>query len=193
MQNSFARITTGLNVGDLLGAIDKHPELWGEITARQTTPGSAHADTESIFLRWAKTQTVDAVFTEIPAIDYPATEKLPAAKQLIDHVMEIVGASKLGRAMLTSLNPGGLIKPHVDEGEYADHYERFHVVIKSEDGNKFFARDNNQTEVASMQTGELWWFNHKAEHWVINYSRFPRIHLIIDAVAPLYRRERHAV
>jgi membrane peptidoglycan carboxypeptidase len=41
----------GLNVEPLLQQLAAHPELWDEITVRQAYPGSAHADTQCIFVR----------------------------------------------------------------------------------------------------------------------------------------------
>lgn len=188
MQN-FQRLTTGLPVAALNAAIGRQPELWAEITDRQSYDGSAHRATETIFLRWCKGQTLEAAFTEIPAIDYPATVKLPGAYSLIQEAMKKIGSTELGRVLIVSLKPKGMITAHVDEGAYADHYERFHLVLEAEVGNCFFCDD----EMVEMKPGELWNFDHKKSHWVWNDSDNPRVHLIIDAVAPDFRRERNAL
>ncbi len=172
--------------------LEKQPEIWGEITDRQTTPGSPHSDTKSIFLRWCASKDIPAVFTEIPAIDYPAMDKLMEVWPLLHEIENLVGSKQLGRVMIVKLEAGGMIDAHVDEGAYADHYERFHLPLQSNKDNCFFVESDDGTggEFATMLPGELWWFNHKKRHWASNLGDQPRIHLIIDAVAPKYRRER---
>lgn len=191
MQSLFDRITTGVDVRPLMAALDANPKLWDHITARQDHPTSPHKDTKTIFLRWCKEVSVATVFTDLESVDYPALDVLGDARPMIAMVAEKVGATKVGRVILTSLQPGGFIPPHADEGAYADHFERFHVVLKSEPGNVFVVEhDPKHYESANMEAGELWCFNHKKVHHVFNGSRSSRIHLIVDAVAPSYRRER---
>ncbi len=189
MLQHFERLSTGLPIQPLLEAIARKPELWRDITARQSTPGSAHKYTESIFLRWARELTIEACFNDIEAVNYPALGELPEALPLIADVIDRVDGGKLGRVLITSLAPGGTISKHSDEGAVADHYERFHICLQSDEGNTFSA-SIDQAETVRMRPGQLWWFNHKAEHWLANHSTRPRLHLIIDVVAPKYRRER---
>lgn len=183
---NFSKIATGIDVSKIANALRAQPDLFDEITERQSYEGSAHKDTKAIFLRWCKGLSVYAAFTEIPAFNFPAMGKLPEAHELINLVTTAVGAKELGRLLIVSLRPGGVIAPHADEGVYADHYERFHLVLDSDEGNYFHVGD----ETAEMRTGELWWFNHKECHTVANNSSRERIHMIIDCVAPAYRRER---
>ena len=162
----FLRLATGLDVSKLMGELDAQPQLFDEITGRQDYPGSAHKDTKCVFLRWCKGLDVTSAFTEIPAFDFPAMGKLPAAHELINYSIHRANAQQLGRVLIAKLRPGGVITPHADEGAYADFYERFHVVLKSEDGNIFRCED----ETVEMKTGDLWCFNHKSEH-EFNYNQ----------------------
>lgn len=187
--NSFIRIARSLPIDPLLAELAEAPELWGEITARQDHPASPHRDTEAVFLRWCAALDVASVFNDLHAVDYPALRALRGSLDpLLAEVYGRVGGTELGRVMLVSLKPGGTITPHIDEGAYADHYERFHLSLQSEPGNAFYAGD----EGTHMLPGELWWFNHKELHSVVNFSSTPRLHLIADIVAPTYRRERAA-
>jgi len=191
MQPAFSIISRALHIKPLLSAITSYPELWTQITARQYTVGSAHQDTETIFLRWAKLQTIEAVFKEIEAVDYPALNKLYPARALIAEAMRLTHSKELGRVIITKLKPNGFIDPHIDEGDYADHYERFHIPLQSEGDNSFFVEhEPGHAEVLNMKPGNLVWFNHKKRHWVMNASQTDRIHLIIDAVAPLFKVPR---
>lgn len=186
---NFECLDAGLDVAPLARALESQPELWDEITLRQDFEGSPHQDTKCILLRWCKGLSLDAAFTEIQAFDRPAMSALKEAHGLINHVLGKVAATELGRVLIASLKAGGKILPHADEGTYADHFERFHIVLESEDGNVF----NCGNESTVMKPGELWCFNHKTKHEAWNFSQAPRTHLIIDAVAPQFRKERAEV
>ncbi len=192
MRASLKCLNTDMDVRPLLTSIEAQPDLWDQIQARQHTPGSPHVDTRSIFLRWSAQQTIEAVFSDVESIDYPAFNRLPQARDLLALSAAIVGAKQIARVMLVSLKPGGTITPHVDEGVYADTFERFHLVLQSDFGNEFHVDelDPKVWQTAMMRPGELWWFNHKRTHWVENFSNRERIHLIMDMLAPDFRTER---
>lgn len=191
MQN-LIRIAHGLPVLPLLKAVEAQPSLWGDITARQDHPLSPHRDTEAIFLRWCAGRDAVSVFTDQHTVEYPAFHQLHRQTwPLLDAIYANVGGLELGRAMIVNLKPGGSITPHADEGAYADRFERFHLPLCSGPDNFFHVdADEGPTETVHMRPGELWWFDHKRTHWVANCSAQPRIHLIVDIVAPKYRRER---
>lgn len=192
MEN-FQRVASGLNVAPLMNAIWAQPELWSQIVARQLTPGSPHKDTETIFLRWAEKLSIEAVFNAIPAVDYPALDKLPEARELIDGLLAAVGATDLGRVIITKLKAGGVIDLHADEGAYADHYERFHIALSGGEAAWFTSYlDQDRAEQVRMNDGELYWFHHKRPHLYVNAGDSDRIHMIVDCVAPAFRRERDA-
>lgn len=195
MLQNFKRLKTGVDVAPLLAALERKPHLFDQITARQQAPGSPHRYTRAIFLRWCQTQTVEAAFTEIPAVDYPAMAELPEAWPLICEVLKESESRELGRVLITELQSGGAIDPHPDEGIVADHYERFHIPLRSEPGNWFSCMipGSKIREIVHMREGELWWFNHKRVHELDNRSHLPRLHLIVDCVAPAFRRERDAI
>lgn len=177
----FQRLMTDLAVGPLLDSLKAQPTLWDEITVRQEAPGSPHHDTECIWLRGPRDITLDTVFNELRAVDYPSMHELAqAVYPLVAPVLRQIGSTQLGRVLIVKLKPGGVIDSHEDTGRYAKAYSRFHLVLKSEPGNTFTC----DGETVHMQTGELWWFNHRGEHSLINDSDSDRIHLIFDAVVP---------
>lgn len=154
-------------------------DMWDLLTVRQDTLGSAHHDTRSIILRGPNCDvlTHDVVFNMIECVDTPAVEWFPATRDLCAAACVRLGVKDLGRVMLVELAPGGHIDLHIDEGAYAAHYDRFHMVLQSEPGNLFV----NGFESIHMKPGELWQFDQHVEHEVFNNSITPRIHLIIDA------------
>lgn len=194
MMERFARIAEGLDVSPLLKRILANEDLWGLRTERQSVPGSPHRETEAIFLRWAVDESVEGGFYCLKSRDHLETiyrlapEIFPLCQIVIG---KILGKphdfnDDIGRAMLTRMQPGGVIPTHVDEGPYADRYDRFHVCLSGM--SNFLVEGVEQV----MVPGELWWFNHKLEHGV-RYSSMavgPRIHLILDVVAPAYRAKR---
>jgi predicted acetyltransferase len=187
VQHKFHRFATDLPVAQLLQQVKERPELWDEITERQTVAGSPHTDTKSILLRWCKDLTVEAAMNDLEAVDYPAAEKLwQGAWPVFENVLRYIGDVSIGRVMIVSLKPGGRIPIHINEGSYADRYDRLHVPLQSDEGNRFSVDGDD----VYMHPGELWWFNHKRPHWVENYSERERIHLIIDVESPALRDMR---
>jgi hypothetical protein len=182
----FQKVFSFVDVRAALAEIERQPELWGEITLRQTYPGTAHADTETIFIRGPSSPA--GAFDEVPAHFYPAVEKLPECSHLVSLLAESLNAKELGRVMVVKLKAGGHIAPHVDEGKYAEHYERFHFVLDSDEGNVFQCADR----IEWMKPGTAWWFDHRVEHSVTNASARDRIHLIVDLVTPQFAPARGA-
>jgi len=190
MSHRFERIAEGLHVQPLLDKLAQHPGLWGQITTRQDTPGSPHKDTQCIFLRWPADQSIWAAFHDLTSEDYPAAKVLaPAVSDLVWDVVVNrlpLPGGQLGRVILTKLKPGGVITPHFDQGPYADKYDRFHVVLSAGEGNVITVGGQDFTP----SSGDLFWFYHKLVHSYRNESDQPRLHLILDVVAPTYRAKR---
>jgi len=187
----FSCIATDLPVGPLVEKLGQHPLLWKDITARQDAPGSPHVDTECIVLRWPADQSVWASFYDLTCIDYPASELLmPEVGALMLAVLNALGleASRVdvGRMLIVSLKPGGHVRRHLDEGPYADKYDRFHVVLQPGDESLFLVEGHPQVS----GQGDLFWFNHKCTHEARNRGTQARWHLIIDLVSPSWRAQR---
>lgn len=167
-----------MHVNSAVDELRANPQLWNLFTLRQTTPGSAHHDTECIVLRGPKTISTESVFNDLDADWLPYVGSLGAISgAVIDALQALEPIDALGRVMVVKLKPGGRITPHVDEGAYAEYYDRFHMVLDSQVGNWFSCG----AESIVMHTGELWQFNHRLLHSAANLSQSDRIHIIIDA------------
>lgn len=178
------QLLTGLNPEPLLRLIDQHPDLWRQITLRQAYPGSAHTDTETIYLVGPEEFTADSYFNDIGAMPYPAFETLGReAHALIDPVLEKVGQKLMGRILIVKLKPGGHVKQHVDEGKYADHYSRFHIVLSTNAG----CVNTTGGEAVHWPAGTAWWFDHKQPHTADNGGDTDRVHIIFDAVTRMFK------
>jgi hypothetical protein len=184
---NFDRIATGLDAAPLLAALDVHSQLWGEITVRQSYPGSAHHDTECIFVRGPRAFTIDDYFNDLSAFDFPLPAPVrKAVDRLIDPLLRLLGATEFGRVLIVRLAPGGTLDQHTDDGLYAEHYSRFHVALQAAEGSTLTVED----ESTFMQPGEAWWFDHRKLHSARNDSQTPRIHVIFDAVTNRYPAPR---
>lgn len=181
-----------MDAGPLLSRLAEHPDLW--VTGlRAQYPGSAHAAADTIFLRWPEEMTIDAAFSDLEAIDLPAARLLmPELAAVTQQIVAAAGeVESVGRCMLTRLPAGGVIPPHIDEGMYADFYDRFHVCLAGGRGNSFRCGG----EIFYPQPGQAFWFNRKLEHSVQNFALegatgAERIHLILDLEAPAYLARR---
>lgn len=182
--NNFRRIVSRMNPDPVLAELERFPDFWDLITIRQQYEGSAHRDTKSIILRGPT--TLEGLMDNLEAVDFEVLTYLPATFDLIVRAAQAVQATSVGRAMLVKLAAGGRVSPHVDEGGYAAHYSRFHVVLTSTPQCWFRAGG----EKVHMAPGELWWFNHRVVHEVRNKGDTDRIHMIVDMTAPSYQVQR---
>lgn len=179
---NFFKICDGVDTTPLLLALQQQPELWNQHLLRTTHENTPHAQVDDIWLRFNdieqfKNEGADpAILDQHESVNYPAFAKLPEARFMVFQLMSRVQGERLGRVLITRVRPGRRIAPHVDSGDHAAYYERFHIVLQSAPGCLFRADD----EQVQMKTGELWWFQNKSMHEVINNSVEDRIHLIVD-------------
>ena len=148
---------------------------WDAFTTRQRFPGSPHSDTKCIPLRGA------SAFLESykPLVARKATvfsAYLPHTVALVNKVLNGLPVLTVGNVLAVALMPGGQITPHIDEGDYPTHFERFHIVVTSPTGNWFKCGE----EVFMPNPGDIFFFNHRLTHSVGNPSSEARIHLIVD-------------
>jgi len=186
--NNFLKMSDGANVMPLLLAIhrlEKSHGAWKEDTYLRDYPQGPFGDTDSIILRFptrSNQETKDAIIGKIEGFDQhenhdqPVFKLLPEARQLIFTLMAFVNGERLGRCIINKIKSGGVIYPHCDGEEHANYWDRFHIVLSSSAGCNFRCGD----EIVHMNQGEVWWFNNKVEHEVINNSADDRIHLVID-------------
>lgn len=154
-------------------AVREHEAHFEDETWRQSTPGTCHADTRSLYLRMPSEISVHSIFHSLDISDKPLI-KLPILQQSLYDVQQLLDRA-LARVMIVRLKPWGFIKPHTDEGSYADATDRYHWCLTS-NPDAFFVSGR---EMAQMQPGEVWWFDKHVEHAVKN-GRSDRDHMIVD-------------
>lgn len=168
---NFYRLAQNIAVAPLLASIARRPDLWNADKMRTLFEHSPHAQASDIILRFGAGNIHDIH----PNTDRPAMAAL-GAKPMALQIMSLVGGSELGRVLVTRLEPGKRILPHADEGEYNAWFDRYHLCLQSLPGVTFRCGH----EKVSPLSGELWWFNNKIEHDIVNNSADDRITLIID-------------
>lgn len=183
--NNIKTVMRGLPVDKLRCAIT--PDMWNDITIRQKYPGSAHRDTECIFIRGPRSFLN---FFDTTAQDYPRLTELigplmPVLTPLLNALY--VKPTDLGRIMLVKLRAHGHVTEHSDTGPYADAFERFHVVVST---NRGCGYQCGGEVCGDMQAGDAFWFDHHLPHSSHNYGSSDRIHLIVDA---LDSRAKHGI
>lgn len=172
----FYRLTDGVQVLPITAAVMRQPQLWNEDRLRQTFEGSPHTKVDDILLRFGTIGPGGKIGDDLEAVDRSPMSKIPCKMEILN-IMRLVGGSRLGRVIITRLEPGKKILPHRDvEGDYAKYYTRYHLVLQGMPGSLFTCGD----ETVCMQTGDLWWFDASAEHSVQNNSKDDRIHMLID-------------
>lgn len=186
MQNFH--IISKADVNQLMLNIKRHPELWKDDTFLRDYPQGPFGEIESIMLRFPEKRVFEqeeelekykanqSQFDQHESIDYPAFDILTEARQMVFSLMALVQGERLGRVMINKISAGGRIYPHADTPEHANYYTRFHIVLQSGAGCYIRCED----EQMEMKTGDVFWFNNKLEHEVVNNSCDDRISMVID-------------
>lgn len=164
----------------------RNKQLWNENRFRTEFPNTPHVDVDDIWLRFSdveKCTTTTVVIGDDKPVWYPAAQVLYEARPLIRGLMHQVNAYELGRVLISRIPPGGRILPHRDDaGEYVltPDIARYHVVLQGLPGSLFVCGEGDDQETVCMETGEVWWFDARSCHQVVNNSADDRIHLLVD-------------
>lgn len=190
---NFQLIATGVDVLPLVAALKRHPELWMEDTYLRDYPQGPFGDMESIMLRFPVKQTFKSPrklklyaenrlggYDQHENVDYPAYKLLHQARPLVSGLMARMEGERLGRVMINKLRPGGRITPHADTPLHAEYYSRFHICLQSGPGYVFYCGD----EAITMNAGDVYWFNNRLSHSVINNAEVDRLSMVVDIRTP---------
>jgi Aspartyl/Asparaginyl beta-hydroxylase len=150
------------------------PKIWDQVTFRQEHPLSPHKQTRSVYLRWPKAFNARAALYALDYEDKPAIVH-PAFKTLVEDCEELIGEPAV-RAVFVSLEPGGFIAPHIDQGPFASVTDRYHLCLST---NKYSILAVEE-ERLNLLPGQLCFFNKHRTHSAANNGKTPRIHLILD-------------
>lgn len=170
------RLPLAVDIARLQQEIGRLPEsLWGTRGGRV----GVHQPTEGIFLRgYAPIQG------PLPIEDREPLQHLPYVREWLQSI-----PAPPMRCLLAKLLPGGVIRMHVDNGDYFLQTVRIHVPVVTDPAVAMIG----DGRIYTMRAGEAWALNNSGPHGVVNAWSEPRIHLICDfqqteALCALVRR-----
>lgn len=120
---------------------------------------------------------------EHDSVWYPSYYALPEVKPLLFGLMGLVDGERLGGVLITKLEPGGKIYPHIDGGWHAKYYEKFYVAVKAPKGSFFGFNDGE----IRCENGDVYWFDNSVTHWVENPTNEERITMIVCIRTDMFR------
>lgn len=147
------------------------PPIWDEFSVRASYPGSAHTDTRAILYRGPSSFAHAFNPRAERSVRYPG---LTGVRRLVNSVLEHLPVRDVGNIIIADLKPGGEITPHIDEGAYAEHYDRLHIAVT---GECVFCVGGQPHR---PKAGDVFLFNHRRMHYVINPFPESRTHIIVD-------------
>lgn len=183
----FHKIGNPFDPAPIVKELMQHPLLWGK-SPRVTFPGSPHQDAHDIVLRGPiglEYKTLQELHVELQCEDYTAGALLENTLLMANNLAYLLSSDemrhldsplRLGRVILTRLEPMKTIWPHKDEGPVPAFYRRFHLCVQGGEENVFVING----EVVRMMTGDMWEADVREMHTVINLMERDRIHLIVD-------------
>ena len=169
-------IASGAKVEPIVAALEFHPELWNQHTAR--TEAYAHSEISDIWVRYNAFENFtgdrEAFNAEHDSVWYPAADVL-GVKPLIFDLMRLQQATRLGGVLITKIPPGAKCHPHIDKGWHATYYEKYAVQLRGDLKQGF----HFEGESFAALPGDIYSFDNSQLHWVTNDSDVDRMTLII--------------
>lgn len=173
MNDKIQLVAKDWDVSSILWALRSHPELWNTHKMRTESPDSPHHGLDDI---WARFGDPDRATDGAPheSYWYPAADLL-GIRQICHDLMHMVHGEELGGVLITRVPPGAEVKPHIDPGWHAQHYDKFAIQITSAPGQCFHFEDQS----LETRPGDVFWFDNQFTHWVTNDTPYERITMIV--------------
>ena len=170
-----------VDIAPALAALKLREGLFAEDTWRQDYPGSAHPDSETIYLRMPKLDRslpvevlACIILHSLDVIDLRANY-IGGFFKTVDAMAALVG-KPIARAMIIRLKAGGVIKPHIDQGEYAEATDRYHLALTT--NPRAWLKIGEETH--HLRAGEVCGFNKHVLHEGANEGSEARDHMVVD-------------
>ena len=177
------KVCSGVLINDLISQLNDKPELWNRYEFRtKTYENSPHREVDDIILRYRDFSDFDAEHPERfsdehDAQYYAAYHELPALEPLVKHIFTLLEGEELGGILITRIPAGKQVYPHSDAGAWHSehHLCKALLLVQSAPKQSFCFED----EVHEGEAGDLFIFDNRPSHWVINDSDTDRVSLII--------------
>ena len=190
----FQRIAEGVDVVPILAELEAAPDLWDSITLRKTAPDSPHTGMSDIWVRYNDVAPFIASGSfqglndpHVP-INYPAWYALPSLQDFAFRLMACVRGEMLGGVLITRIAPGRGINMHTDHGWHVDYFSKFYLSLKSAPGAQFICQPEGEpAEVLEPTVGDVWYFDNRRPHAVVNGSEKDRMTAIFCIRTTLFQ------
>jgi hypothetical protein len=187
----FQLLARAINVAEIVEQLEAHPELWNQFGLRKAGEASPHKAAPDIWVRYNDIRPYQERGSfegfndpHIP-IWYPAWHALPALRPTVMSMAAHFQAEMIGGVLITKVPPGGRIAPHTDKGWHVDYFDKFYLSLKAPEDCVFATAH----QAITPKVGDLWLFDNRVEHWVINDSETEeRITLIVCLRTAMFGR-----
>lgn len=169
-------LETGIDVSDILAQLKQYPEDWynqrkGENVASLLDRGYADIPVGNLQLVvGAVTKPEDFVGDSELCVPTDAFKRHTA----VLHKLVKLGFRDISRCGFLSLEVGGMVGQHIDEGTYYLTRDRYHLSIQ---GTYDYTVGG---ETVRIEPGMLIWFNNKLMHGTQNVGDVTRITFVFD-------------
>lgn len=158
-------------------------QLWGEWPLRTQYEGSPHRDATDIWLRFrdpfemATLTPVEFCNSRYTPQWYACMDKLRHTQKIIEKIFLLMDGEELGACLITKVPPGKGVAWHSDDNWNSNHFlNKYLVVIQTGEGAYF----ETCGEKHPGKAGDLFLFDNRLPHRVVNDSDVDRISLIIS-------------
>ena len=168
-------IKTGINVSKIIKQLHQYPDDW------QGQRSIEH--TESLLSRGYADIPIGVLQLVMGAVtkseDFVGDSEISIPTPAYKHHTEIIGFlkrhfKKFDRCGFLSLEVGGEVGQHIDEGTYYQTRDRFHLAIKG----KYKYTVGGESVI--VEPGTLLWFNNKLMHGTHNVGDEVRVTFVFD-------------
>ena len=175
----FRLLAAGVDVSGVVHELDANPALWDANGYRTEDAASPHHGVPDIWLRWRrKSELVSPDSYGEPHFSafWPGWGLLPSLHPIVRNLSHAVDAVQLGGILITRVPPAGEVKPHIDRGWHASHYDtKLYLVLKANP----LCLNYCGGEVEHFRAGDVWEFPNSVEHSVLNRGPTERVTVII--------------
>lgn len=193
---SYFQKIRDFDVSALRAQLQASPDLWGAFGWRKEL--GPHTRMTDIWVRYNDIRPFQARSSmagfndEHDSVWYPAYRRLPALKDIIYPLMAEVEGERLGGVLITRIPHGAGIDTHVDAGWHVDYFDKFYVSVESAPGARFNCHAG-YGEVLEPKVGEVWRFDNRLPHSVVNDSGQDRVTLIVCIKTEKYGSEHASI
>jgi len=180
MGEYIKKIDLEVDVLSLQEKLINNPNFFGLISDRiDTNIDSPHRESSDIWVRYGDIFKYgkNVLIDEHDSVWYPIIDSLPEVLPIAFELMAKVHGERLGGILITKIEAGKKIYPHIDTiGWHPNYYEKFYIPILNKSGAIFgFEKDGD----IQATEGEVYWFRNDIPHWVNNDSESDRIAMVI--------------